>query len=239
MEAELARRWAVLSTHLDDGVLSLGAAIAHATGRGIDVSLVTVLAGDPESSQPARRWDQRAGFRTAGEAAHARREEDRRACLILGATPIHLPFSDSQYGREATDQEVWQAVASAVGDADTILLPGFPLIHPDHAWVAKLMLTQRPLAARLGLYVEQPYASRRGVGPPEVPAAIRPLVEDSPSWAPIAVGPEHLEVKRRAVSAYGSQLRPLRRRQPMLLVRVSRYERHRGGEAVAWLSPRN
>ena len=39
-------------------------------------------------------WDRRGGFATEGESARARREEDRRACAVLGATPVWLPVRE-------------------------------------------------------------------------------------------------------------------------------------------------
>ena len=89
----------VISPHLDDAVLSLGASLSHAARLGMNVTVLTVLAGDPDSSEPAGWWDAQAGFRTAGEANLARRREDARACSILRVTPRWLPFEETQYGR--------------------------------------------------------------------------------------------------------------------------------------------
>src|SRR5207244_2118642 len=89
----------VISPHLDDAIFSLGAAIAQTVRSGGDVTVLTVFAGDPSSSAPAGNWDARAGFATVGEAAHARRREDERACAHVGAIPVWLPFGDEQYPR--------------------------------------------------------------------------------------------------------------------------------------------
>ena len=93
------RRVVVVSPHLDDGVLSLGAAIAAWSRAGARVELLTVLGCDPASEAPAGGWDRRGGFATEGASARARREEDRRACAILGATPVWLPFGSVDYER--------------------------------------------------------------------------------------------------------------------------------------------
>ena len=90
-------RVAVLSPHLDDAVLSLGAAIARAVREGATVTIVTVFAGDVDSALPASNWDRLAGFATEGEAAAARRVEDATACALLGAEPRPLPFPDYPY----------------------------------------------------------------------------------------------------------------------------------------------
>jgi LmbE family N-acetylglucosaminyl deacetylase len=126
---------------------------------------VTVFANDPDSEAPASSWDAACGFRTEGEAARLRREEDRRACQLLAATPIWLPFRDKDYGRRAEEgAAIWASVAESALSADTVLTPGFPLYHPDHSWLTRLVLEKGLPGARVGLYVEQPYATFRLLG---------------------------------------------------------------------------
>jgi LmbE family N-acetylglucosaminyl deacetylase len=48
---------AVVSPHLDDAALSLGAAIAALTRSGRTVRVVTPFAGDPSSDAPANGWE--------------------------------------------------------------------------------------------------------------------------------------------------------------------------------------
>ena len=216
---------AVLSPHLDDGVYSLGAAIGKSVRAGAVVSLITVFAGDPNSRDPASPWDRRSGFQLAGEAAQARRAEDRRACALLGATPVWLPFDDHS-GRRVGDDELWSSLQHAVGEAETILVPGFPLHHEDHLRLARLALKRGFGGRRVGLYVEQPYAAARG-GPPSVPPALSSLIAGQPEWqaldAPIAARWR----KVRAWRAYRSQYRHFGHR---FLFSVLRYEARHGGE---------
>jgi LmbE family N-acetylglucosaminyl deacetylase len=238
MSVPLEGRVAVLSPHLDDWALSIGAGLAAAATRGADVSAITVLAGDPRSDRPAGRWDAAAGFRTEGQASEARREEDRRACDVLGVRPQWLPFADRDYAARADSEEVWKAIIGAIGEADIVLVPGFPLVHPDHEWLARLMMGLPP-PVQLLLYVEQPYAmNRRRLGPPRPPASIADLVEGELSWTPLPSGAEHRRAKRSAIRAYKSQ-RGLISRRPFLAERLSIYEARRGGELVAWTSTRN
>lgn len=152
----------VVSPHLDDGVLSLGAAMAAWAREGARVELLTVLACDPDSGVVAGGWDARGGFATEGESAQARREEDLRACRHLGVEPRWLPFGSVDYDRHGSDDEVGSAVAAAVKGADEVLLPGYPLTHPDHAWLAEVLEGRELGALRLGYYVEQPYGRREG-----------------------------------------------------------------------------
>ena len=188
-----ARRIVVVSPHLDDGVLSLGAAMSAWGREGARVELLTVLACDPDSTAPAGGWDRRAGHATEGESARARRDEDRRACEHLGVTPRWLPFGSVDYERHGTEGEVREAVLEVVGGAAEVLLPGFPLSQPDHVWLARLLdgLDREP--TRVGRYVEQPYARRDG-GVPD------------PAFRPAPGGARHRLSTWRAIREYRSQL---------------------------------
>jgi LmbE family N-acetylglucosaminyl deacetylase len=195
----------VVSPHLDDAVLSLGAAIAAWGRQGADVEVLTVLAGDPESQAPAGGWDRRGGFATEGDAGRARRAEDTRACAALGASTSWLAFGDLNYERHGTDDDVRTAVAEVVGDAATLLLPGSPLSHPDHEWLVRTVADAPLGAGRLGLYAEQPYAARAGGTPGtapwlEVGLGVKLVFE------PVRVGIRDRLAKRKAMHAYASQL---------------------------------
>ena len=209
-------RVAVISPHLDDGILSLGAAIAAARD---EVAIVTVLAGDPSSDLPAGDWDGRAGFATAGEATQARRQEDRQACAVVGARPVWLPFSDHQYPRGGSDDEVWEQLEHALGDAEGVLVPGHPLMHEDHAWIAGLVQARGLPGRRVGRYVEQPYAAAWAAAPA--------------GWTPVRADLRHRLAKLRACKRYRSQL-PLLEAEAGNLRRLMRYEAARGGEAARW-----
>ena len=212
------RRIVVVSPHLDDGVLSLGAAMASWARRGRRVELLTVLACDPDSEAPAGGWDARGGFATEGEAARARREEDRRACARLGAVPAWLPFGSVDFERHGTDAEVRDAVAAALAGADEVLLPGFPLTHPDHAWLAVLLEGLDLGNGRVGRYAEPLYSRREGARPPEPYRRVR-------------AGARDRVAKWRAIREYRSQLPLLGltrglRRSPLALALAR--------ESVAW-----
>lgn len=192
----------VVSPHLDDGVLSLGATIAEWTRAGAAVALLTVLGCDPESEAPAGGWDTRGGFGTEGESARVRREEDRGACEEVGATPFWLPFGSGDYERHGDEHDVLRAVAAVVEGAGLVVVPGSPLSHPDHAWLARIFVSEGLGAARLALYAEQPYTWRSGTAP------------RLPEWAArgrreFGHGRTRLRdrlAKRRAISHYRSQL---------------------------------
>jgi LmbE family N-acetylglucosaminyl deacetylase len=206
----------VVSPHLDDAVLSLGAAVSGAAQAGARVTVLTVLGGDPGSELEAGEWDRRAGFETLGEAARARRREDERACELVGATPVWLPYCDDQYPRGGTDQAIRADVVAAVGSA-AVLIPGHPLEHPDHAWLRRL-LDGAFEPARVGVYLEQPYAVWTERPLPDLP------------WRPLRASRRDRQRKLEACRAYATQL-------PLLgdpLRPMTRYARRSGGETAAW-----
>lgn len=228
----------VVSPHLDDAALSLGAALARAARDGARIEVLSVLAGDPESEAPAGGWDRKAGFATEGEAAQARRQEDREACTLLGATPTWLALGDSQYDRHGTEHEVWAAVRAACAGADAVLLPGFPLATDDHGWLSEILLRKGLPAARVGLYVEQPYEWRAQQSVrPMVPDRLRPIVRASDAWRPLASGVSDRRLKLEAIRAYRTQVVLLRlsRRRGLPLYRMLAHEAFRGGERLAWI----
>jgi LmbE family N-acetylglucosaminyl deacetylase len=234
-------RLVVLSAHLDDAVLSLGAFIARSVRGGARVEVVTVFAGDPESSAPAGDWDRWSGFEWAGAASKTRREEDRQACARVGAAPIHLRFLDDSYDENADDATIRDAIDTAVAGADAVLVPGFPLVHPDHERIARLALSGDRACGHLGLYVELPYAFRaaREGAAPCIPEALDGLVPASTAFGLVPSGPRARVRKLRATACYESQVSRLGRllgggrSSPWRLLRA---EGLRGAEAVAWIA---
>jgi LmbE family N-acetylglucosaminyl deacetylase len=205
VERALSGRIVVVSPHLDDAVLSLGGAIARPDRLGTEWMVVTVFAGDPESKSSAGRYDNRCGFFSAGEAASARRREDEQACATVGARPVWLPFGGVQYERVTDADAVWAALEPHVKPAQILLLPGFPLVHRDHAWVTKLVLARAPESIPIGFYAEQPYAHAL------TPAHGRHcFVVDRPvQWVSLHAGIAERLIKGRACRAYWSQFRTL------------------------------
>ena len=235
-----AGRVVVLSPHLDDAVLGLGAAIARGRREGARIRVVTVFAGDVDSELPASRWDALAGFRTEGEAAVARRREDAAACTIVGAVPEPLSLPDYPYVRDGREPaELAAIVGAAIGDADVVLLPGYPLTHPDHRLLAECVLEYGLAPSGLALYAEQPYRFRARVGSgPCVEDDVRRLLDETPVWAGVPVETRDRLAKWRAVRSYRSQLPLLDLGGPgsMKLARVLVHEARHGGEATAWVS---
>jgi LmbE family N-acetylglucosaminyl deacetylase len=228
-------RVVIVSPHLDDGVLSLGGSIAAAVRRGAEVTVVTVFCGDPFSQASAGPWDENSGFASEGEAARARREEDRAACDILGAALSWLPFADEQYDRRGGEREVGSAIARATAGADVVMIPGWPLTNPDHAWLSRVLLKRRMDCGRIGLYVEQPYAFNDRARQVGLAAALQLTLGKTPSWQRVPAARHDQRLKLAAISAYRSQLRQLGLGY-IGLRRMLHHERSLGGEVMAWLS---
>jgi len=225
-------------------VFSIGAALADAAARGADVRIITVFANDPGSGEEPAWWDRAAGYGSEGEAAQARRQEDAAACELLGVSPSWFPFRDASYERaEQDDDVIRKALEVAVDQADVVLVPGYPLTHPDHLRLARIALgSRRSWPARLSLYVEQPYAKwrarRRPWRVPQVPTQLG--VEVRGGWTRLESSGRARRLKRSAALAYTSQLPLLSRGGSralgrLLVYRVALYELLRGGEAVYWI----
>jgi LmbE family N-acetylglucosaminyl deacetylase len=209
----------VVSPHLDDGVLSLGAAMCAWARSGARVELLTVLACDPASDAPAGGWDSRSGFATEGESARARRDEDAAACALLGVVPTWLPYGSVDFERHGDERAVVQAVVDATADADVVLLPGFPLSHQDHEWLVRALVQDgRLLRGRVAFYAEQPYTARSDTGP-ALPARLAERTGLTPAFAGLERHPRALVAKWRAVRCYRSQL-------PLLALRGMRRSAH-------------
>ncbi len=247
-------RLVVISPHLDDAAFSLGAAIAYASRGDVPVMVLTVFAGDPSSPEPAGTWDKLCGFVTAGDAAQARRVEDSRACEILGAEPVWLPFAYGDYAGVRNEDQIWKAVRPHLDAAALTLVPGYPLVHPDHAWLTQLVARRLPASRTLGLYVEQPYANLTVIGrgyayrsmfaaaaialrTPRGLALQEPALGDVHAalfdapleWRAAYANSNHRRAKIESIAAYASQRRWLGRR---LLSRICLYEWGWGGEGV-------
>jgi LmbE family N-acetylglucosaminyl deacetylase len=192
------------------------------------VRVITVFAGDPDSTVPASSWDAKAGFTTLAQAARARRLEDADACRRLGVKPIWLPFADNLYDEGATDDDIWSAVAAQLDGADLILAPGFPLIHEDHLRICRLVRARLP-DRLVGYYVEQPYAAWLRSGFSRRRPAEDEIARLQSDWLRLRIGPRSWVVKVQAMRAYTSQMLLLYQPAGAILS----YELRRAGETVA------
>ncbi|WP_405057999.1 PIG-L family deacetylase [Kribbella sp. NBC_01505] len=206
----------VISPHLDDAVLSVGASLAALTAQGRDVTVCTVFAGEPTPpfSEFARELHSISGL--GDDAVAQRRQEDREATEILGVRSLHLPFLDAVYRQDETGwivesfdslferrtddalvEEIAQAIHKAFGDewpAELWTCAAFG-DHVDHRItrdaVARLAHEHN---LKLVLWEDFPYAAGQAHAAVGQPACVPDVTR------------AHLQQKVEAVARYPSQL---------------------------------
>jgi LmbE family N-acetylglucosaminyl deacetylase len=149
-------RAVIVSTHLDDAVLSCWSVI---DGPG-DVTVVTVFTGGPEPG-PLTEWDLLGGAPDSATRMEQRRAEDRAALAVAGRVPVHLGHLESQYVDGAPDVPR-SALVPCLDDADVVYAPAGIAVgrdpHQDHTVVRDAVQGVRPDAI---LYADQPYCQFR------------------------------------------------------------------------------
>ena len=152
----------VVSTHLDDAVLSCWSIVAG----DADVAVVTVFTGGPDDPNLVTDWDRDTGL-TSKERMTARIEENRAALAIAGRI-ADRPRVPGVPVRSALVRH--RCDGGCLRDAELVYLPagiGAPggRVHGDHVFVRDACLEIRPDAR---LYADQPYCLfRPGLQLPE------------------------------------------------------------------------
>jgi LmbE family N-acetylglucosaminyl deacetylase len=185
----------VVSTHLDDAVWS-------AAGLCEGSTVVTICAGVPPEGAAPSTFDVASGFETGADAMLQRRVEDRYAARLLRATPLHCDVLDGAYGRE--NGAVCEAVEKALFSVRSEEVAGpLGIGHPDHREVASAFIgISRERGLDAWLYADLPY-TRMAEHQHEFRAKLSELGITRSRGNRI---PE--ELKRAAVTAYKSQIRP-------------------------------
>ncbi len=211
-----------LSPHSDDAVYSCGGCIAQLALSGADVQILTLMAGTPAAPLPDTpvlrdnhgRWD-------AGTSPmRQRREEDRKAAELLGASVHYADLLDCIYrmarGRALypTEDALWgeihpddpasgQLRALELPPAQTLYAPLGVGAHVDHRlvrdWALEVAAQNPPFA--VVFYAEYPYLRQ----PEAVTAALDALpLTLVPQTVPLS--DELLTRKIAAMKAYRSQI---------------------------------
>lgn len=198
------------SPHLDDAVLSIGAAIAARIEQGWRVVVCTLFAGDPVLPVPpgAAAFHRNCGL--GADPVAQRRQEDLAALAELGAQPRHLGFPDAIYRwigdrplhdrpgavldpglppEDALRADLRTAIAEVLTELDPAEVWTCAGIggHVDHRHTTELVRQECAHQGRpLSLWTDLPYA-------PADPALTRPAAA-------------HLARKLAAAAHYRSQL---------------------------------
>ena len=198
----------VVSTHLDDAVLSCWSVVAGDDGG--DVAVATVFTAAPDDPRLVTAWDRDSGLTSKARMA-GRIEENRAALALAGRAPTDLGSLEAQYGGGSIDATV---LAQCLGDAELVYVPagiGAPggRVHPDHAAVRDACLTIRPDAR---LYADQPYCLfRTGL---ELPAGLRERYGEADE---VLLTPAQRERKAQAIALYAGEIPKLDRAYGMCL----------------------
>lgn len=139
-------RWIYLSPHLDDAVLSAGGLIHEQARSGIPVEIWTFMCGyaPEEAVSPfAQLLHSMWGFSSAEETTRKRRQEDKDAAAIVGASVLHFDFLDCIY-RRAPDGEWLYSDVFATPRPEDAHIPGqiaetiSSRLQPDDVLVCQL-----------------------------------------------------------------------------------------------------
>ena len=201
-----------ISPHLDDAVFSCGGLLALLSDAGWRVELATVFAAsvtNPTGFALDCQLDK--GLPAEVDYMALRRDEDREAARMVGASPRWLPFVEAPhrgygsagalFGASVATDAVEDQVAEALGallaalSPDLVLAPQAIGGHVDHrATVRALRRIERPATV---WWRDFPY-DVRGPSPAEPFAVMM-------AGLPERVVPVDAEQKRVACSAYRSQ----------------------------------
>lgn len=211
----------VVSPHLDDAVLSVGASLAAASEAGHSVIVCTVFAGAPPTplSEGATVFHSHCAL--GDDAVLVRREEDRAAVGGLGGQPVHLEFLDAIYRRV---DDGW--LCRRPGAVFDPLLPDEPMIRSDvTAQLTSLIAAVQPAmvwtCAAVGGHVDHRVVRDATIAACEGKLRALALWEDVPYAigkktpcsadliTAVDVRPRHLQRKLAAVARYRSQVRVL------------------------------
>jgi hypothetical protein len=190
----------VVSTHLDDAVLSCYSAL------GSKPTVVTVLAGVPPLGVLGG-WDADGGATDSHDRVLERRDEDRRALLLSGSGHVHMDFPDAQQWGQADiippkTEELADGLRVHLERAGSVYAPA-GIWNAEHKLVRDAVLRVR---ADASLYADLPYALHPQMGgfelPEEVPAANRRRREEQLNARTAAA-------KVESARCYETQLRQL------------------------------
>ena len=139
-------RWIYLSPHLDDAVLSAGGLIYEQTRSGIPVEIWTFMCGfapPGEVSSFAQLQHAQWGFSSAEETTRMRREEDKTAAAVVGATVVHFDFLDCIYRRGSNGEWLYDDIFVPPHPEDAglpaqIAATISPRLQPDDILVCQL-----------------------------------------------------------------------------------------------------
>ena len=238
-----------LSPHFDDAVLSCGGQIYQATAAGRSVLIVTITAGEPETTilSDFARDQHRSWGLSEREVIAARRVEDMEACRLLGADYAHWPWPDCIYRLDPltgeplyrSDGDIFGEIASverplieavaarmeALPPAGQVIIPLTVGHHVDHQLARAA--AERHFAAGLAYYEDYPYIQWH-------PEMLPPLVSPERGWQAevIPLSEAALVARIEAGRKYRSQTGRLFEDEERMAEMIRRQVADTGGERL-------
>jgi LmbE family N-acetylglucosaminyl deacetylase len=208
-------RFLVVSPHFDDGVLSCARLLIGCP----DMTVLTVFGGLPVAGLPASNWDRRSGFQSGREAGQARREEDARALVRLGAQQETLGFLEIAYRTPTrvhdtrTEVRLFNAITRDLvcllkeSQPEVLVIP-LGIGHPDHRLASHAAISAflQAHCRFLLAYCDLPYSL--GPGATGVASRLRKLRCLAWPWVPELDLSSEIGLETRkyeALKEYGSQ----------------------------------
>ena len=211
-------RWIYFSPHLDDAILSCGGLIWEQTRAGTRVEVWTIWAGDlPNGPLSPFAEKLHATWQTGTEAPARRRDEDVKACHIVGARHRHLSFPDCIYRRGMNGEWLYPNEEAIIGElhpADR------PLVETLHDLLVALIRVEDTLVCPLSIgghvdhrltrsaveflrmplhyYADVPYVLKEPSSEATLTSRMQARV--------LKVSTSGLEAWQAGVAAYGSQI---------------------------------
>ncbi len=235
----------VLSPHLDDAALSLGAGLWQLACDGARVLVVTLATAEPKGHLSPIARDLHRRWSLEIDVVARRRQEDDRACAELGVEALHLGLTDALYRTDDEGSALYPSLRSLFGSphqgdrqwrddlverfrrlpaAERICAPLAAGHHVDHQLTCRA--AEEAFGADLFYYEDFPYSRKRWV---RWKAMGRPWAWRSQTWE---VSDEALAAKVRAVACYASQLGTAFAGLDDLERQIRAFAARRGGERL-------
>ena len=238
-------KWIFLSPHLDDIVFSCGGMVWDLAKAGHNIEVWTICAGDPPQGDLSpfaqelhKNWD------LGLNAVQIRREEDQKACQIIGATPRYFSYQDCIYRKTSLGEFFYPTEKHIFGGLDPreaglierlsdqlrgelpeetrVVAPLGIGNHVDHELTRKAV---NRLDIPVAFYADYPYArDDQGI-------EILDFMEASTEWQSeeFPTSEEGLGNWVQAARAYGSQISTFWNDDEHLGIQISEFSTFLGG----------
>lgn len=217
------KKYAVISPHLDDGILSCGDYIKKLIDEGNKVTIITVFTGTPSASKLSDAAKQyHSNCFLSDNSMEYRKKEDVEACNFLGCEYIHLNYYECLYRIDDKGRNIYpnlndiyhldeksenryimqltRELSNLVDNFDCILAPLGLGNHADHLLLNKVIKNiNKQKKCHVLFYEEIPYICYMFTNNEKnIVSGMKPLI--------IELSKTQWEFKVKAILFYRSQL---------------------------------